>query len=97
MCRNTQLGITKLVVGPGERLVWFERSLSGTAEPDLYPGPHGAALRVMSLGSLGGKVTEVVNEQQPPYQGGQDTQFCGIFTPSVARRCWLDIDHMIIR
>jgi len=93
---DTQLGITRLEVGLGERLVWLERSLSGTAEPDLYPGPHGAALRLMSLGSLEGKVTEVVNEQHPPYQGGQDTQFCGLFTPHVARRCWLDVDHMVI-
>jgi len=93
---DTQLGIPKLVVGPEDRLVWFERSLSGTAEPDLYPGPHGAALRVMSLCSLDGKVTEVVSEQHPPYQGDQETQFCGIFTPHVARRCWLDIDQMVI-
>jgi acylaminoacyl-peptidase len=93
---DTQLGITKLCVGPGGRLVWLERSLSGTAEPDLYPGPHGAALRVMSLTSLGGEVSQVLSEQQPPYQGGHTTQFCGVFSPSIARRCWLDSDHMII-
>jgi len=93
---DNQLGITKLEVGPGGRLVWFERSLSGTAEPDLYPGPHGAALRVMSLDTLGGKVTEVVSERHPPYQGGDSAQFCGIFTPSIAKRCWLDNDHMVI-
>ena len=38
--RDNQLGITKLEVGPEGRLVWFERSLSGTVKPDLYPGPH---------------------------------------------------------
>ena len=48
------------------------------------------------MASLGGKVTEVVSEQHPAYQGG-DTQFCGVFTPSIAKRCWLDADHMIIR
>merc|ERR1719244_474812 len=53
----------------------------------------------MSLDNFGGKATEVVNEQHPPYQGDQETQFCGIFnmfTPRVARRCWLDPDHMVI-
>ena len=97
MVSPAQLGITKLEVGPDEKLVWFERSLENAGEPDLYPGPHGAALRVMCLASLGEKVTEVVSHQQPPYQGAERPQFCGVFTPSIARRCWLDSDHIIIR
>eukprot|EP00092_Neocalanus_flemingeri_P040427 GFUD01044028.1.p1 GENE.GFUD01044028.1~~GFUD01044028.1.p1 ORF type:complete len:711 (-),score=264.14 GFUD01044028.1:62-2194(-) len=93
---ETQLGITKLEVGPDNQLVWFERSLENTAEPDLYPGPHGAALRVMCLASLGGEVREVVSQQQPAYQGEESPHFCGVFNPAVAKRCWLDNEHMLI-
>ena len=49
------LGITGLEVSPAGQLVWLERSL--TAE--LYPGPHQAALRLMSLDQPGGAVREV--------------------------------------
>ena len=68
--RDSELYINKLSVEPDEKLVWLEMSPKKTEEPDMYPGFHGAALRVMSLASLGGKVTGVMGEKHPALQGG---------------------------
>jgi len=89
------LGISGVMVGPGGRLVWFERSLENGDQQSLYPGPHGAALRVMSLAKLGGEIAEAVSQIQEGFQG-DGSQFCGVFTPSVARRCWLGVGEKMV-
>ena len=86
------LGITALEVSPAGQLVWLERSL--TAE--LYPGPHQAALRLMSLDQPGGTVREVVSHLQPEYGLAPGQPFCGLFSPHFAPRCWLDDQTLVV-
>ena len=83
---DQELGITRLHTSPAGALVWLERTLSGSS---LYPGPHGASLRLMCLDTLGGEVREVVSHQQPEFTTEATAPFCGLFNPSLALRCWL--------
>ena len=83
---DQELGITRLHTSPAGALVWLERTLSGSS---LYPGPHGASLRLMCLDTIGGEVREVVSHQQPEFTAEATAPFCGLFNPSLALRCWL--------
>ena len=49
---GAELGIKNVLVGPTQRIVWLERTLS-QAEGNLYPGPHQAAYRLMAKDTLG--------------------------------------------
>ena len=82
-----QLGVGALEVSPSGALVWLERSLEVEGGP--YPGPHGAAFRVMMLAGLEQEARTVVGEQQEHYTGVDPGQFCGVFTPSICPRPWL--------
>ena len=88
-----ELGITGLTTSPSGRLVWLERGLSG----DLYPGPHGAAMRLMSLDSINGEITNVVSEHQPEFTVEARSPFAGLFNPNICPRPWLDNDTLALR
>jgi len=89
---ENELGITGLEVSPGGVLIWLERTLT----PDIYPGPHGASFRLMSLSGLGAEITEVVSHQQPEIDLNSPTPFSGLFNPSMSLRCWLDNDTIVV-
>jgi len=92
--RKPETGVVKVEVSPAGDLVWLERSLEVEGSP--YPGPHGAALRMMTLAAPGGEAREVVGVVHPPYTGEQETQFCGIFTPTICRRPWLSPSQLLL-
>merc|ERR1712212_452685 len=73
---------------------WLERSLEVEGSP--YPGPHGAALRMMTLSKPEGEAREVVGAVHPPYTGEQGDQFCGIFSPTICRRPWLSPSLLVL-
>ena len=89
---GSELGITGLEVSPAGQLVWLERSL--TSSP--YPGPHQAALRLMSLDQPGGTVREVVSHLQPEYGLAPGQPFTGLFSPHFSPRCWLDEQTLVV-
>jgi len=91
---NPEIGAVKVEVSPAGDLVWLERSLEVEGSP--YPGPHGAALRMMTLSNPGGEAREVVGAVHPPYTGEQGDQFCGIFTPTICRRPWLSPSLLVL-
>ena len=90
---DTELGITRLSTSPGGKLVWLERTLTG----DLYPGPHGASLRLMSCDGLGSEVREVVSHQQPEFTTEARSPFAGLFNPSICVRPWVDDNTLALR
>ena len=105
--RNPEIGAVKVEVSPAGDLVWLERSLEVSTfyqntqnEPQVegspYPGPHGAALRMMTLSSPGGESREVIGAVHPPYTGELGDQFCGIFTPTICRRPWLSPSLLVL-
>ena len=96
-------------MSPSGDLVWLERSLEvlftsqeisndqySQVEGSPYPGPHGAALRMMTLAAPGEEAREVVGVIHPPYTGEQEDQFCGIFTPTICRRPWLSPSQLLL-
>jgi len=91
---NPEIGAVKVEVSPAGDLVWLERSLEVEGSP--YPGPHGAALRMMTLSNPGGEAREVVGAVHPPYTGEQGDQFCGIFTPTICRRPWFSPSMLVL-
>ena len=98
LATGPELGITRLGTSPAGALVWLERSLSGEGPgADLYPGPHGASLRLMSLDSLNGEIREIVSEQQPEFTIEARSPFAGLFNPQVCPRPWLGNDTLALR
>ena len=89
----SDLGLTSLRTSPSGTLVWLERSLSG----DLYPGPHRASLRLMSLDSVNGEIREVVSEQQSEFTTEARSPFAGLFNPSISPRPWVDNVTLALR
>ena len=89
---GSDLGITGVEVSPGGQLVWLERSLTAS----LFPGPHQAALRLMTLDQPGGTVREVVSHLQPEYGQAPGQPFCGLFSPHFSPRCWLDDQTLVV-
>ena len=89
----SDLGITRVRTSPLGSLVWLERGLSG----DLYPGPHGASLRLMSVDSLNGEIREVVSEQQAEFTTEERSPFAGLFNPSISPRPWVDNVTLALR
>ena len=87
------LGVTRLWVTPGGCLVWTERDLTVDG---LYPGPHGAALRLMTVAGGGGAARELVAAQQPDWTGLDPAQFTGIFHPVAAPRPWLAAETLVL-
>ena len=80
-------------VTPDGGLVWLERSL----DVDMFPGPHGASMRLMAIDQLGGNIRQVVGSQQPTYQGNGQAEFCGLYRPDIPRNCWLNANSLIMR
>ena len=70
---------------------WEGAQFPGLQDGGPYPGPHGTALP-----GLGKETRQVVAECQPPYTGQDPTQFCGIFTHSVACRPWLSDSLLVV-
>jgi len=92
-----ELGMTDLRVSPEGKLIWLERSLGNPSEPQsMYPGPHGGALRIMTINSLGGSIETIVSESQPAFTGEHPLRFSGIYTPSLPQRCWLSADMLLL-
>merc|ERR1719474_496398 len=87
-----QVGITWVEVTPDGGLVWLERSL----DVDMFPGPHGASMRLMALDQLGGDIRQVVDSQQPTYQGNGQSEFCGLYRPDIPKNCWLNANSLIM-
>ena len=95
---GAELGITRLLASPAGTLVWLERSLSGEGgEASLYPGPHGASMRLMSLDSIDGVIRDIVSEQQPEFTTEARSPFAGLFNPSFCPRPWLGNDTLALR
>jgi len=90
-----ELGITDVRVTPDGKLIWFERAL-GTPNIALYPGPHQAALRLLKIDSVGGNIEIVVPIGQTNFAVDLPSQFCGIYSPSLSQRCWLDADTLLL-
>ena len=90
---GSQLGITKLEVSPGGKLVWLERTLT----TEIYPGPHQSAMRLMCLDSPSASAREVVSHLQPEYSQTPGQPFCGLFSPHSSPRCWLSDNTLVLR
>ena len=85
-----EIGITGLTLGSETgKLVWFERTLQSVGS--VFPGPHGAGLRIMCLDGRNQTPYQVFGEDQPVFSEGSNL-CCGLFAPIVPERCWLDED-----
>ena len=89
---DKELGFTKFNISPSGKLVWLERTLSG----DIYPGPHDAAMRLMSCDSLGAEVKEVVSHNQPEFTIEARSPFTGLYHPSICLRPWVNDNTLAI-
>ena len=78
-----ELGITQVHVSPSGVLVWLERTLSS----DIYPGPHDAAMRLMTMTCDRTNVKVVVSEKHFEFP---------IYHPSICRRPWVNASTLAI-
>jgi len=90
-----ELGITEVHVSPSGVLVWLERTLSS----DTYPGPHDAAMRLMTMTCDRTVVKVVVSDEQFDLnRGGPEARsaFAGLYHPSICRRPWVNATTLVI-
>ena len=54
-------------------------------------------MHLMAIDQLGGNIRQVVDSQQPTYQGNGQAEFCGLYRPDIPKNCWLNANSLIMR